>query len=127
MAKGAYIGIADKARKVKNMYVGIDGKARKVKKAYIGVGGVAKLFFTSGVDATTKNIWSSTTGISDITFSEYLNGYYILGGKNNKTAMIAYATDPEGTWTTVNLGSVGNSGGIKGIGYIDGYYVVGGT
>lgn len=48
MAKGMYIGVDSKARKVKKMYVGVGGKARKVKKGYIGVGGKARLFFSSG-------------------------------------------------------------------------------
>ena len=47
MAKGAWIGVGGKARKIKNMYIGIDGKARKIKKAWIGVGGKARLFFSS--------------------------------------------------------------------------------
>lgn len=45
MAKSAYIGIDNIARKVKKMFVGVDGIARKVKKAYIGIDGVARLFF----------------------------------------------------------------------------------
>ena len=32
MAKGLYIGVDGKARKVKKIYTGINGKARKVKK-----------------------------------------------------------------------------------------------
>lgn len=51
MAKGAYIGIAGKARKVKKMYIGVGGKARKVKKAYIGIGGKARLFYASGAES----------------------------------------------------------------------------
>lgn len=51
MAKGEYIGVSGKAKKVKKMYVGIGGKAKKVKKAYIGVGGKAKLFW-SGAEGT---------------------------------------------------------------------------
>lgn len=47
MAKGAWIGVGGKARKIKNMYIGIGGKARKIKKAWIGVGGKARLFFSS--------------------------------------------------------------------------------
>ncbi len=47
MSKGAYIGIGEKARKIKKIYVGIADKARKVKKGYIGINGVAKLFFAS--------------------------------------------------------------------------------
>lgn len=45
MSKAIYVGVGDKARKVKNLYVGVDGKARKVKKGYIGVNGVARLFY----------------------------------------------------------------------------------
>ena len=48
MAKGVYIGVDNKARKVKRMYVGVNGVARKIKKAYIGVGGVARLCYSSG-------------------------------------------------------------------------------
>jgi hypothetical protein len=47
MAKGIYVGVDSKARKVKKAYVGVDNKARKVKKGYIGVGGVAQLFYSS--------------------------------------------------------------------------------
>lgn len=49
MAKGMYLGVDGKARKVKKMYFGVGGVARKVKKAYIGVGGVARLFWSSGL------------------------------------------------------------------------------
>ena len=48
MAKGMYIGVGSKARKVNKMYVGVGNKARKVKKGYIGVGGVARPFFSGG-------------------------------------------------------------------------------
>ena len=49
MAKNGYIGISDKARKVKSIYIGVNGVARKVKKAYIGVNGVAQEWYSSGV------------------------------------------------------------------------------
>ena len=45
MAKKAYVGVNNVARKTKQIYVGVNGVARKVKKGYIGVNGVAKLFF----------------------------------------------------------------------------------
>lgn len=45
MAKKAYAGVSDVARKVSKMYIGVGGVARKVKKAYVGVNGVARLFF----------------------------------------------------------------------------------
>lgn len=46
MAKGAYIGVGDVARKVKQGYVGVDNVARKIKKGYIGIGGVARPFLS---------------------------------------------------------------------------------
>lgn len=48
MAKGMYVGISGKARKIKKGYVGIGGKARKIKKAYVGIGGKARPFWTGG-------------------------------------------------------------------------------
>lgn len=36
MAKGIYVGVAGKARKVKKAYVGIADKARKIKKSIHG-------------------------------------------------------------------------------------------
>ena len=47
MAKGIYVGVDDKARKVKKVYVGVDSKARKVKKVYIGVNGIARQCFSA--------------------------------------------------------------------------------
>ena len=41
-----YIGVNNKARKVKSIYVGVNGIAHKVKKAYIGISNKARLFFT---------------------------------------------------------------------------------
>ena len=58
MAKGAYIGIAGKARKTKKMYIGVGGKARKVKKAYIGIGGKARLFFSSGYGSSIPGLYA---------------------------------------------------------------------
>lgn len=46
MAKGMFISMGGKARKVKKVYVGTGGVARKVKKAWVGVGGVARLCFS---------------------------------------------------------------------------------
>ena len=45
MAKGAYIGIGNSSRKIKNIYTGIGNIAKKVTKAYIGVGNVARLWW----------------------------------------------------------------------------------
>lgn len=47
MAKGVYVGVSSKARKVTDIYIGVSNKARRVTKAYIGVGGVARLFYSA--------------------------------------------------------------------------------
>ena len=52
MAKKAYIGVGDKARKVKKIYLGISGVARQMQKGYVGVNGVARLFFENAFKVT---------------------------------------------------------------------------
>lgn len=48
MSKAGYIGVSDKAHKIKKMYVGVNGVARQVKKAYVGdVNGIARQWFAS--------------------------------------------------------------------------------
>lgn len=47
MPRVPYIGVNDKAKKVKKMYIGVDGKARKILKAYVGVNGIARIFYTA--------------------------------------------------------------------------------
>ena len=59
MAKGAYIGVAGKARKVKKMYIGVNNVARKVKKGYIGINGVARQCFLGGTPLSTKAVGST--------------------------------------------------------------------
>lgn len=108
MAKGAYIGVGGKARKVKNLYIGVDGKARKVKKAYVGVGGKARLFYTSTLPPTTIELWNGKyiyTGIADVC---YANGYWVAVGNYNKGSgdsglMLAYTDDLSKGFTTIKL------------------------
>lgn len=47
MARVPYVGVGNKARKVKKMYIGVDDKAHKVLKGYVGVNGIAHIFFTA--------------------------------------------------------------------------------
>lgn len=47
MPRVPYVGVNDKAKKVKKMYIGVDGKARKILKAYVGVNGIARIFYTA--------------------------------------------------------------------------------
>ena len=46
MAKGAYIGVNNVAKKIKKGYIGVGGVARKIKKGYIGVDGKARLCYS---------------------------------------------------------------------------------
>lgn len=64
MAKRAYIGVDNVARKIKKGYIGVDGVARKIKKAYIGIGGVARPCWSSGVLERYGNI----TPLSDTVY-----------------------------------------------------------
>ena len=57
MAKKAYVGIEDKARKIKKGYVGHNAIARKIKKGYVGVDGVARQFFSSADPVFANNTW----------------------------------------------------------------------
>lgn len=47
MAKGAYIGIENTSKELKNAYVGINGIAKEIKEIYVGVEGVPKLVWQS--------------------------------------------------------------------------------
>ena len=73
MANGAYIGVDNKARKVKKMYVGVDGVARKIKKAYIGVDGVAQQIYTSG------DVWKKYTASRSWVYGWYKQTDYEVG------------------------------------------------
>lgn len=62
MAKGAYIGVDGKARKIKKLYIGVDGKARKIKKLYIGdANGKARLCWASFTNQIMA-VYNSTSG-----------------------------------------------------------------
>ena len=72
MAKGAYIGIGNSSRKVKNIYTGIGNIAKKVTKAYIGVGGLAKLWWKP---STGKYVVDETYDEHDTTTRKFLQDY----------------------------------------------------
>lgn len=55
MAKGMYIGVDNKARKVSNIYIGVNGVARRVKNIWIGdANGKARLCYTYAVSNTVR-------------------------------------------------------------------------
>lgn len=77
MAKNAYVGVDNKAKKIKNIYVGIDDKARKVKKVYIGVNGVARLCY-SGDEG-----YSKLKKIAQYKLDEYPNDITYVPGEDS--------------------------------------------
>jgi len=85
VAKAAYIGVGNVARKVKKMYIGVGGVARKVKKAYIGVGGLARLCWSANPPILSKYTGTVTplslartniTGASIGIYALFAGGYY---------------------------------------------------
>lgn len=93
MAKRAYIGINNVAKKIKKIYVGIGGVAKKVKKAYVGIGGVAKLFFSVGYTLVKVSPSPSTlsrgkiqmAGVSTENHALFAGGNYLSGNASYKT------------------------------------------
>ncbi len=80
-------------------------------------------------------IWSGNIGARGEVVA-YGNGYYVVAGRqvlsSTYYARIAYTTEPNGNWTTVNIWSNGSgsyandSNCIKCITYANGYWIVGG-
>lgn len=98
MSKEIYMGVDNKARRVKDFYIGVDGVARKVKKAYIGDNnGKARQFWSSEI----LDFIQVALPITYITCSAFLNGrFWIFGPNDSGTAgMGAYSTDAI-NWTT---------------------------
>ena len=81
MAKNAYIGIDDVAKKIKKMYMGIDGVAKKIKKAYFGVDGVARLIYQA-IERVTHPTVALTANES--------NGYVAEASTHNSTSYAAW-------------------------------------
>ena len=94
----------------------------------------AYIAYATNPDETwkTKIVWHcgdiDNLGITCIT---YADGYWVVGGDyynaSNYYARIAYATSPDGTWTTNDLWSgSGEHNHVNCITYANGYWVVGG-
>lgn len=120
MAKGGYIGVSSKAKKIKKIYIGVGGVAKKVKKAYIGVGGKAKLFYSgrSGVFAsvtigTNKSAKYDSESDTVSSFSVSSNNIYQLTYCKGKwvvaliTGGMMYSYDLS-TWTSISNVYSGN-------------------
>ena len=90
MAKGAYIGINNTARKIKKMYVGVNNVAHKVVKGYIGVGGVARPFFSTGIEYM-GNVASLSIGRNNLA-AAFAGDYVLFGGGGLYPGYGPYAT-----------------------------------
>lgn len=101
MAKGAYIGVNNVARKIKNGYIGVDNTARKIKKGYIGVSGVARQFFAGGTPMSELAVGSSVYMNVNGTQTEFLIVHQGLPSS-------AYDSSCNGTWLLMK-DIVGNS------------------
>ena len=86
MAKGAYIGINNIARKINGGYVGVSGVARRIKSAYIGIGGVARPCWSGGGELTSYgqiDPWATPRRNYAATST---NNYALFGGGYTGTA-----------------------------------------
>lgn len=97
MAKGAWIGIGDKARKIKKSYVGINGVARKIKKMWIGVGNVARLFWSGAGEISYYGRITSKNSYENPAYASV--GNYALVGCNN------YSNTIDSISTSLTVGS----------------------
>ena len=92
MAKNAYIGVSNVARKVKQPYIGVSNVARKVKNGYIGVSNVARQFYQSGTPVSTlavgSSVWMNVSGVA----TEFL----VVHQGNPDTGI--YDSSCNGTW-----------------------------
>lgn len=118
MAKGAYIGVNNVARKIKKGYIGVDGVARKIKKAYIGVNGIARLFWSAGPPAITTR-GDLGVAVANVALTD-INDKYVLfkqGGTRKSKYVYIYDSSLTQLYSTVNGLMVGsaNSVGTYGI------------
>lgn len=91
MAKGAYVGVNNKARKIKKGYVGVNGKARKIKKVYIGVGGVARPCWAGGELSYYGNVGNLTTPLMNMSCGS-VGAYALYAGGQNASGTANYIT-----------------------------------
>ena len=80
MAKGAYVGVDGKARKITSGYVGVSGKARKIVKAYVGIGGVARPCWSAGKKLEYYGAITPLSSSGNYDFSATTVGDYALFG-----------------------------------------------
>ena len=80
MSKGAYVGVNDIARKIKNGYIGVNDIARKIKKAYIGIGGVARPFWSLETELVYYGVITSLSSARDDLAATNTDKYALFAG-----------------------------------------------
>ncbi len=125
MAKAAYIGVNNVARKIKGGYIGVNGVARKIKAAYVGVGGVARPAWPSG--GVTTFVGSVGSNYSDTIEVTGKTGDYVLAFAGDCTAKAlhnsSYTLTNATNWNTSTSDITTYVGGTSGNGN---YAMVGG-
>lgn len=92
MAKGIYVGIDNKAKKIKNLYVGVGYLAKRITKAYVGVGGKARLCYCLDYIAyygTAENLLVGRSNLAAASTSDYA----IFGGGRGNYEWSLMTTD----------------------------------
>ena len=107
MAKKAYVGVSNVARKVKKIYIGVNDVARKVKRGYIGVNGVARLFFVKDFRLVYHQDYLSAGIYSTLTSA--FNGKYGLIGGSDTGSYASSITAFDENLTKSNPTSLSNS------------------
>lgn len=93
MAKRAYYGVDDTARRIKKIYVGVDGVARKVRKAYVGIDGVARPFFSGGEITYYGAIPTLVNSLVRTTGAAVADTYGVFAGGKLSTSTTAFLSD----------------------------------
>ena len=110
MARGSYIGVSGKARKVKKMYIGVNDKAKKVKKVYIGdSNNKARLCWSSG------NTWKKYSCEITTTWTMYPS--------NINWGEWSYEREIDSTCGSYSSWEFSESWGFSGVGYRGGKYI----
>ena len=106
MAKGAYIGIGNSSRKIKNIYFGIENVSRKVKKAYVGIGGVSKLWWKlNSYQQNAMIVQSSGSCIIHTTYNTETSHHTLLHRRDDYTNDGYYAdfVSPSGILSQIKM------------------------
>jgi len=130
MAKKAYVGVGDKARKITNAYIPENEYlGRKIKKIYVGVDGKARLAYQMDTTATSASVSLRTSPLTTtLTIKDlcYGGGYWVaVANDSSNDLYLVYCTNTIGEWTCRKL-ATGRAYPATGIAYVDTYdgYVV---